>query len=123
MHVVESVALFALSVRDVYTPVGAPASAIGDATQLLDVHVHELARSISFVAHCGGLRRTDQLPGHGVAVAQVWHTAAAQYSRHRAGGHVQLSANGIGAPALNPTQHHDLVLDNGRRAGGHGVWP
>src|SRR4051812_28274703 len=34
--------------------VGAPSPAVGDAPDLLDVHVHELPGPVAFVALCGG---------------------------------------------------------------------
>ena len=47
--------------------VGAPAAAVGDPADLLDVHVHQLAGPVAFVADRGGLRGPDHLAGHRVA--------------------------------------------------------
>src|SRR6478672_7333170 len=65
------------------TTMHAPASTVGDATDLLDVHVHQLAGPFAFVAHRGLPRGTDHLPGDRVAVAQVGHAVAAQDPRDR----------------------------------------
>src|ERR1700730_3968624 len=46
--------------------VGTPAAAVGDAADLLDVHVDQLARTVAFIANRGGLRGADHLAGHRV---------------------------------------------------------
>lgn len=47
----------------------ATATAVGGASDLLDVHVHQLAGSITFVAHRSGLGGADHLAGERVLTA------------------------------------------------------
>jgi len=56
----------------------APAPAIGDPPDLLDVHVDQLTGTVAFVTHRGGLRRADHLAGQRVAVGQARDVVATQ---------------------------------------------
>lgn len=58
--------------------VGAPASAGGDAAQLLDVHVDQVTRGVAFVADRSGRGGADQLTGHRVQRAQPRQVVAGQ---------------------------------------------
>ena len=89
--------------------VGAPAAAVGDAAELLDVHVDQLAGPVAFVADRGGLRGPDHLTGHRVALAQVGHAVAAQDPRHRAGRHAELGAEPVRPAAVLGAGREDLL--------------
>lgn len=54
VHVVEADLGVAVAF-DVAAAVGAPTAAVGDAADLLDVHVDQLAGMVAFVADRGGL--------------------------------------------------------------------
>ena len=54
-----------------------PAATIGNAAELLDIHVDQLARVLTFVANRGGLRCADHLAGQRIALAQTRHIMAA----------------------------------------------
>src|SRR5690242_18580474 len=55
VHVVVADAGFLVRVRLAHlSPVRAPASAVGDPTDLLDVHMDQFARPFTFVTHGGG---------------------------------------------------------------------
>jgi len=47
--------------------VGTPAATVGDTPDLLDVHVHQLAGPVAFVAHRGGLAGPDDRAGDRVS--------------------------------------------------------
>jgi hypothetical protein len=61
-----------------FAPVCTPAATLGDAPDLLHVHVHEFTWAVAFVAHRGGLAGADQLAGERVEFAQVGQLMAAQ---------------------------------------------
>jgi len=64
-----------------------PAATVGDAAELLHVHVHQLAGAFPFVADRGGLGRADPLPGHRVQLGQAGQAGAGDDPRHCSGGH------------------------------------
>lgn len=71
MQIVESASASAVSISALSSAMGPPATAVRDATELIDVHVHQLAGTAALVSQGGGFRRSDHLAGHRVAVAQV----------------------------------------------------
>src|ERR1700712_5608529 len=101
--------------------VRAPATTVGDAAELLDVHVHQLAGPGPLVAGRGLLRGPDDFPGHRVQYAQPGRSAADQNAGDRAGRHAQLGADPVRPPALTVAQLDDAVLDLGRGPGRAGV--
>jgi hypothetical protein len=90
--------------------VGAPAATVGEAADLLDVHVDQLAGVVLLVTDRGGLGGADHLPGHRVALAQVRHLVTAQDPRHRSGRDAQLVADPVlSAPLLFTAGQHRLL--------------
>src|SRR5256714_4819124 len=71
---------------------GAPAAAVGDAAELFDVDMDQLARPVSLIAHSGSLTGPDDLAGQWVAVRQAALPGPAQDPRHRPRRH----ARGLG---------------------------
>jgi hypothetical protein len=98
--------------------VGAPAAASGDAAELLDVHVHQLAGPGAFVAHRGGLGRADHFAGHRVQHRKVGQVVAGEDARDRAGGQAELSRDLVAAEPLGLSHRHHPFLDPGRGRGG-----
>jgi hypothetical protein len=93
-----------------------PATAIGDTTELLDVHVHQLAGPGPLVARGGLLRRPDDRTGHRVQGAQRGLSTAGQDPGHRPGRHPQLGAEPIRTATLTGSQLDDAVLGLDRGA-------
>src|SRR5688572_28437243 len=91
--------LVALGAADV-----APAAAVGDVAQLLDVDVQHRAGGVVLVA-------ADRLAGGPVDVGEPVYPAAHQHRVHRGGGHTHPVGDGHRAQPLLPPQVHDLAHD------------
>src|SRR5436305_13965958 len=63
---------------------GAPATTVGDTPELLDVHMHQLTRSLPLVSARGLPRCTDELAGQRIAVHQTRDGMARQDRAARA---------------------------------------
>lgn len=96
------------------TAVGLPTATIGDAADLLDIHVNQLAGSFALVADSCGLAGPDHLAGDGVALDQARHVVAAQDPRHGARGQPQFRTQPILHATFDSPQRHHLLLGVGR---------
>jgi hypothetical protein len=96
--------------------VGAPAAAVGDPADLLDVDVDQLAGTVAFVADRGGLGRADHLAGDRVQRRQGRLTGSAQHPGDRAWRHPELGTDPVLAAAMLPPARHDPFLDPPMRA-------
>ena len=90
---------------------GAPAAAGWDATDLLDVHVDQLARPLPFVADRGGLRRPDHLPGEWVALDQSRDLVASQDPGHGPRSDTELGTQPIRSSTVLETSSHHRGFD------------
>ena len=108
--------------RGFASAVGLPAAAVGDPPEFLDVHVHQLAGPVAFVADRGDLRGPDHLAGDRVALVQV---------RHAGGGAGSATPSVASRPSSAPIQSwprrsraaqlEDALLDLGAGPGRHRV--
>ena len=57
---------------------GAPAAAVGDAADFLDVHVDQFTGPVAFVTDRGRLRGPDHLSGQRVTLPQIRQPVATQ---------------------------------------------
>ena len=89
----------------------APASAVGDAPEFLDVDVDQLAWPVAFVADRGGLRRSDDLAGERVALVQPRHTVAAKDAGDRACRDTDVGGELIGPAAAFTASGQDAFFD------------
>ncbi len=94
--------------------VGAPAATVGDPAELLDVHVHQLAGPVAFVAHRGDLGGPDHLTGHRVQRAPARGTRWRARIRDTVRAGTPSSAPIQSGPRRSLTaQLDDLLLDLG----------
>src|SRR5437763_10762625 len=89
----------------------APASPAGDAAELLDVHVDQLAAPVTLVAHGGGLRGPHHLTRDRIQHAQPRQVMASQDPRHRPGRHTQLGGDPVRAATLLLANLDDSLLE------------
>ncbi len=94
---------------------------VGDATELLDVDVHQLARLGHLVADGLG-------PAHGqarglVEVREQRHAVPDQHPPDRGTREVQVVADPVRAPAVAEAQCHDPPLGPLRQSRGRAPWP
>jgi hypothetical protein len=97
--------------------VHAPAAAVGDPTELLDVHVQQIARTGVLVALIASAAAAQHLTGDAVDVGQVRHAAPAQHRADGAGGQAQQHSQLSRADMLGPAGRHDALLDLDRGTG------
>src|SRR5689334_14807179 len=96
--------------------VDAPAAAVGDVAEFLDVHVHQLARG-------GALITAHPLAAGPVQVSQRRAAVAGQHRMHGGGGQAQPERDPRRAQPLADTQLDDPPLRPHRRAGRAGLRP
>jgi hypothetical protein len=94
----------------------APAAAVGNLAELLDVDMDQIARPFVLVA-------TDRLSGGAVEVAESVESAADQDRVHGRGRHPQPVTDLDWSQALLAAQVHDLADHRCRGAIGLAVWP
>ena len=99
-------------VRVAAAAVCSPATAWGDAAQLLDVDVDEVAGRGVLVA------AADHLPGGAVEPGKAVESEPAEHTVDRRGGHVQLRGDARGTELAAAPQPIDPTLDAGRHLGG-----
>jgi hypothetical protein len=73
--------------------------------------VDQLAGTVAFVAHRGGLRGADHLAGQRVTLPQIGHAVATQDSGDRAGRDTELGPDPVLSTALFSAHRHDRFLD------------
>src|SRR5215208_1250177 len=95
----------------------APAAAIGDLAELLDVHMDQFARAGLLVAVCGGSRGPDHLAGHRVTLGQPRYLVAGQDPRHRPRWDAQCLGDAVAAAALGAADLEHLLFDLRRGLG------
>nr|BFE68405.1 hypothetical protein GCM10020092_017060 [Actinoplanes digitatis] len=83
---------------------GAPAAAVGDVAEFLDVDVDQVARAGVFVA-------ADRLAGGPVEMGQAGDAGAAQDGVAGRGGQVQTAADSCRSPSAAGAQVQDLAFD------------
>ncbi len=93
--------------------VGAPPSSLGDAAELFDVDVDQLAGTVPLIAHASSFRRFDEYSGHRVAVAQIGLSVAAQDASHGAGRDAQFGSQPVLAPPMGAASCHNLLFHLG----------
>jgi hypothetical protein len=94
----------------------APATTVGNAAELLDVHMDQLAGSMALVPAGGFASCTNTLTSERIAVGEVRYTMARQDRSHRARRDAQLGANPVRPAALLVPHLQDLRFDFGRGA-------
>ena len=103
--------------------VSAPAAAVGDPADLLDVDVDQFAGMGAFVALPAVPVCPDELAGERVAVGQPRYAVAAQDPPACRGGYCR-AVGESGRPAPPPLSgRYDPTLEGGRCRGRGGVWP
>ena len=100
---------------------GTPPAAVGNPTQFLHIHVHQLPGPVTFVAHRGGLRGADELAGEPVQFPQVRDLVAAQDPPHRARGQPELGPDPVLTPPGAGAQRQHPAFHLGAGAGRGGV--
>jgi len=93
--------------------VGAPAASVGDAADLLDVHVDQLTWTFAFVADGGLLRGSDRVAGERVQRAQARQVVTAQDATDRACWHAELGTKPILAATVLKPGGNDPGLEIG----------
>src|SRR5690606_3540480 len=97
--------------------VRAPATPVGDPADLLDVHVHQLAGTVAFIAHRGGLAGADHLAADRVELTQVGQSVAAQDPRHGPRTDAEFGPEPVRPTTFPLPQGHDLVGELAAGAG------
>lgn len=87
---------------------GAPASALWDAAQFLDVHMHQLAWCLLLVAHSD--RLAHRQAGGLVQICQLGHPVAGQDAFDNAAGNAEVVADSEWSPLAVESQGNDAVL-------------
>jgi hypothetical protein len=96
-------------------PVYLPPAAVGDAAELLDVYVHQVAGVRPFVA--AHWLFADRLAGGQVQGGQLGHLEAHQDPVHGRGVHTQSAGDGGWTEAAGAAQVRHLAFDPHRGAG------
>src|SRR5688572_19931200 len=79
---------------------GAPATAVGNTAELLDVHVHQLARSLPFIPTRGLPSSADQFASERIAVCQLRRVMPPQDRADRPRRDAQLGADPVWPTSL-----------------------
>ena len=100
----------------------APAATVGDPSDLLDIHVDQLAGAFTFVADSGGLRGPDHLARQRVALAQPRNVMSSQDPADRPCRDTELGTQPVLPSAMFPATVQDLLLDLRAGACRRRVW-
>jgi hypothetical protein len=102
---------------------GPPPAAIGDPSDLLDVHVQKLTWPGLLVADGRVLRCPDHVTGHGVTDRQERHVVTSEDPSHGPGRHAQLGTQPVRATAMLGAGGDHPRFDLGRCLRRHRVRP
>jgi hypothetical protein len=91
-----------------------PAASWRDATKFLDVDVDQFAGPVALVSDRGGLGRSDQLAGQGVAVVESRDSIASQDPGDRSSRDTDFVGELVRSATVLATGREHLVLDVGR---------
>ena len=95
---------------------GAPAPALGDPPELLDVDVHQLARARRARSAPAHRPAAHRLAGERVQLAQRGHLVARQHPADRRGREPELGADPVGPASMDAPRLEDPRLDRRRGA-------
>lgn len=98
------------------SPMNSPSSAIRDSAELLNVHMHQLTRSLFLVAN--GPRFSDWQAGRLIEMCEERHSVACDLALDRGPRDTQVITDPVWAPAAGEAETNDAMLAPLRRPRG-----